>query len=84
MAAGAAAVQGAEQQPLNLCPCTTLCPGFVSEVFAPAAEAHRDGIELACGMGQQALGSGQERGGSAGMALERGLGKLRYKQVSLS
>lgn len=43
-AAGAAAIQGAEQQLLHLCPCTMLSPGFVSEVFAPAPEAHGDGI----------------------------------------
>lgn len=42
-AAGAAAVQGAEQQLLHLCPCAMLRPGSVSEVFAPAPEAHRDG-----------------------------------------
>lgn len=61
-AAGTAAVQGAEQQLLNLCPCAMLCPGFVSEVFTPAAEAPRDGMESACGVGRRALGSGQERG----------------------
>lgn len=83
-AAGTAAVQGAEQQLLNLCPCAMLRPGFVSEVFTPAAEAPRDGMESACGVDRRALGSGQERGGSAGMALGEALGKLKYKQVSLS
>lgn len=33
MAAGVPAVRGAEQQPLVLCPCARLCPGFVSEAF---------------------------------------------------